>query len=711
VRFLVTSGPGLESLAESFARALASAPDAQVEHVRADVATAETEAARCDVHLAVVQRPDAGPVVQAAALATLKRAFDPNDRGRCFVLFVGGKAGSTAGTPPLLRPFPRLLLEGESPELLTAGLLARIARKDVYAQEESPFGALVLHERFQFSRTLGHGQVTDALLCWDVKANGSEVVLKRLRPERNPGPAHIYRFRTSAERMASFNHPAVCRMRFSSPRKLETPWKTPYTIVDYVPGGTLGDWVAGRKFGAYDALRTVVRASEAVGHAHGRRYLHRQFHPGNVLMEPTGEPKLTDFSVALDTRDTIHTPDGRLAPHWIFLAPEVVADGRIADMRGDVFSVARMVTWALWGEALPWEMLSDTRRFIANLECGDVVKQVLERGQSIHPKDRPTSVRSFTDALAKAMRAPGAKPGYATRKAAPPVVAATGPSPAPVIDPANPRLGAFTPGQVAEEGTNARPDMVYIPSGQYTQGSPPSERGRQDGEGPRRVVLTVPFLMSSTPITQGQYRVVTEEGPSYFKQSQGGTPNHPVENLTWVQAINYCNKLSRLERRTPAWQLIKNAWVPVSGADGYTLPSEAQWEWAARAGSVTRFWCGPGDDALDEVAWCARNAGGRTHAVGEKRRPNPWGLHDLHGNVWEWCADTYADALVGDVTDSIPLGVGPRAVRGGSFYSGVDWVRAASRAAVPQDDRWPVLGFRVVRPLLPPDALPKPVSE
>ena len=706
MRFLLTAGPGLEAIADAFSRAFSTAPGAQVEFVRDDAARAESEAATCDVHVAVVQRADSGPVVQAAALVTLKRTFNAEDQGRCFVVYAGGKAGSTMGTPPLLRPFPRVLLEGDTPEILAAGLLARLNRKDVRMKEDAPFGALLLHERFQFARQGGRGQTTDGLVCWDVKANGAEVMLKRLRPERNPGPAHLYRFRTSAERMASFSHIACARMRFICPRKLETPWKTPYTVTDVAPGGNLSDWVLGRKFQARDAVKAVLKASDALGHAHGRKYLHRQFHPGNVLMEADGDPRVADFAVSLDTRDTIHTLDGRLAPHWIFLAPEVVADGRVADVRSDVFSVARMVTWALWGEALPWEMLSETRRFIASLECGDVMKQVLERGQSLNPKDRPLSVKSFTDALVKASRAPGPKPAYATRAtpAAPPPQGP--PAPAPVIEPVHPRIGDYKPGQIVFEATPMRPAMVFVPAGQYTQGSPASERGRQEGEGPRRVTLTRAFLMSATPVTQGQYRAVLESSPSYFKQAQGGGPSHPVESVTWAQALEFCNKLSALELLTPAWQQGKNSWGPVSGANGYGLPSEAQWEWAARAGTMTRYWSGPTDASVEEVAFFARTAGGRTHAVGEKKRPNAWGLHDMHGNVWEWCADTFSEHLSGDVTDACPLGVGPRVVRGGSFYSSGDWVRSATRAAAGQDDRWPVLGFRIIRPLLPTDGLP-----
>jgi formylglycine-generating enzyme required for sulfatase activity len=241
----------------------------------------------------------------------------------------------------------------------------------------------------------------------------------------------------------------------------------------------------------------------------------------------------------------------------------------------------------------------------------------------------------------------------------------------------------------AESPTNVTPvlGMVWIKRGTFIMGSPVSDPSSSGDERPQTVVtLTNGFWMGAHEVTQAEYLAVTGSNPSNFT----GDTNRPVEEVSWTSAVAYCTTLTASERtagRIPA------GW-------GYRLPTEAEWEYCARAGArTTRF--GYGDDlsfaALANYAWYSANSGGTTHPV-EQKLANPWGLMDMHGNVWEWCQDFYGTYPGGSVTD--PQGPGlfsRRVLRGGSWYFyGADYCRSAQRynddPGVASDD----YGFRVV---------------
>jgi formylglycine-generating enzyme required for sulfatase activity len=190
--------------------------------------------------------------------------------------------------------------------------------------------------------------------------------------------------------------------------------------------------------------------------------------------------------------------------------------------------------------------------------------------------------------------------------------------------------------------------------------------------------------MSKYETTQEEYQTVMGNNPSYFT----GDLKCPVEQVTWYDATNYCGKLTAKERavgRLPA------------GYE-YRLPTEAEWEYACRAGTTTRFSYGddPSYTQLGEYAWYALNSGNTTHPVGVKK-PNAWGLYDMHGNVWEWCGDWYDPYPGGSVTDPRGPHTGSfRVDRGGGWYDGARRCRSAYRRCEWADYRYGGMGFRLV---------------
>jgi formylglycine-generating enzyme required for sulfatase activity len=226
------------------------------------------------------------------------------------------------------------------------------------------------------------------------------------------------------------------------------------------------------------------------------------------------------------------------------------------------------------------------------------------------------------------------------------------------------------------------PRFVWLPAGQFLMGSPDSEQDRRTDEGPQTLVtLTRGFWVCRYEVTQGEYLAVVGSNPSRWQ----GDTNHPVEQVTWSEATNYCALLTEQQRATGR--------LPVGWE--YRLPTEAQWEYACRAGTTNRFYWGddPNYTQVGDYAIC-RNIANWTQPVG-RRRPNRWGLYDMAGNVGEWCRTGYGTYPGGSVTD--PQGsTGYRVRRGGGWANWAYECRSASRDGwYPNfSDSW--IGFRVV---------------
>ena len=210
--------------------------------------------------------------------------------------------------------------------------------------------------------------------------------------------------------------------------------------------------------------------------------------------------------------------------------------------------------------------------------------------------------------------------------------------------------------------------MVWCPAGRFLMGSPAGEKGRYDDELQHWVTLTKGFWMAKNEVTQRQWKSVMGYNPSLFIMDE-----LPVANVTWNECSDFCRKL------------------------GLQLPTEAEWEYACRAGRTDAF--GVVGDSFD-AGWLQGNSGAGPHPVG-KKRPNAWGLYDMHGNVWEWCGDRLGNYLPGEVTNPLGPAVGSwRVVRGGSFMEPSAKCRSASRGG-----NWPGVrnGATGFRPVLRPE--------
>jgi acetoin utilization deacetylase AcuC-like enzyme/formylglycine-generating enzyme required for sulfatase activity len=240
--------------------------------------------------------------------------------------------------------------------------------------------------------------------------------------------------------------------------------------------------------------------------------------------------------------------------------------------------------------------------------------------------------------------------------------------------------------------TKSRIEMVVIPGGSFQMGS----RGASPDEMPVHNVSISPFWMDRYEVVQEEFRKYQLPDPSHFKGAR-----QPLEQINWTDAATYCNERSRAEDLKPCYD--EKTWECDFTADGYRLPTEAEWEYACRAGSSTQYNFGNGSGSLKDHAWYTENSSATTHPVGQKK-PNAWGLYDMHGNVAEWCNDHYSEAYYQQSPGKDPRGPAEgkeRALRGGAWNSSAESCRSAYRASDPSIDDTclanDAIGFRCVR--------------
>ena len=245
-------------------------------------------------------------------------------------------------------------------------------------------------------------------------------------------------------------------------------------------------------------------------------------------------------------------------------------------------------------------------------------------------------------------------------------------------------------GQIRDDNA-PKMKLVWCPPGEFTMGSPKSEKGRSKDENQADVTLTKGYWVGKYEVTQSEWKQVMKTEPWKEKTLNKEGADYPATFVSWNDAIDFFRKLTEQERQGGR---LSNDWE-------YTLPTEAQWERACRARTETRFSFGDDESKFGEYAWFRDNTWNAdekyAHPVGQKKA-NPWGIHDMHGNVWEWCRDVYSKELPGgrdpEVKSDEKTEGSNRVFRGGGWFVVAAGCRSGIRSGIRPDDRSSNRGFR-----------------
>jgi len=422
-----------------------------------------------------------------------------------------------------------------------------------------------------------------------------------------------------------------------------------------------------------EVVGLLAPLAEALDHLHGEGIVHRDLKPANVRVRSDGRPVLLDLGIAKDLSGDGggHTQTMTAMGTSAWMAPEQ-ADAKRVTKAADVYALG-LVAYALLSGRMPWPEGESDLRVLMRKTSGR-----LEPLSAVAPAVPGHVSAAVMSALALD---PSARPG---------------------------RCGALV------ESLAVAPDweefsvgsetfrLRRVHAGTYLVGrmdEVEDDHDDEDDEKPHHPVrLTRSVGVGELAVTQGLYRAVTGCNPSEF--SAGVTSaRRPVERVRWTEAVKFCNQLSERCGLDPAYRMEGSDLRCDFKASGFRLPTEHEWEIAARAGTSLTY---SGSDDLAAVGWYQGNSGGRTQLVAQKA-PNAWGLHDMSGNVWEWCWDWFdADAYeAGTMTDPVGPPTGVRRVRrGGSWNGASQSARTTYRNYDGPSFRSDNIGFRIARTLV-----------
>ena len=523
-----------------------------------------------------------------------------------------------------------------------------------------------------------------------------------------------------------------------------------YMIMDYLEGEDLASYID-RK-GTLDegeALKLIIKIASAVNLLHQNKCTHQHLKPQNILLEKISQqPMLADYGSAIKMFTmTARKGQTNLMDH--FSPPEQYSQLAKIAPYSDVYSLAAtlyvLVTAQLPNPAKLRQYKDLTPPQQLNPNLSDRLNQGIIKGMALNPAQRPQYLRDWLQLLKDNRPSPSLSPKIQpqssnSQKSQSKIVPTTrlspmtgeetvsqktailragiGAKPASIIYPTigtfdfetikiKPKKGMLGLINTVEKqmisrkskffveylGEGINLEMIFIPSGTFMMGSSSQELRKEKDENPQHLVKSTSFYMSKYPVTQSQWRIVSsfdqvkrpiKSNPSFFKGD-----NLPVEKVSWLDAQEFCQRLNKYTQRK------------------YRLPTESEWEYACRGGTTTPFFFG--DIITNDFANYDGREGYNLKATGKYEKktspvgsfyPNPFGLYDLHGNVWEWCEDHYSPNYTHKPRDGSAFYSNmmnqPRVVRGGSWSLSPAYCRSAKRTSYSSNSNYNFLGFRVV---------------
>jgi formylglycine-generating enzyme required for sulfatase activity len=577
------------------------------------------------------------------------------------------------------------------------------------------------------------------------------VALKVIRPAAALTAESVLRFQREIQAAAQLTHPNIV-----AAYDADLVGDLHFLVMEYVEGIDLHRLVQKQgRLPAGQACDFIRQAALGLQHAFERGLVHRDIKPSNLLLAAHGSVvKLLDLGLAKAEKTiptgsdaTELTQTGVVMGTPEYMAPEQALDPHGADVRADIYSLGctcyfllagrppftggTLAQQLIWHQQTPPPAITSLR---PDLPPG--LAAVLHKMLAKRPQDRYQTPAEVALALAPFSDAPVAVPASATAPLAIPATTVTPPRDSWTVraestvtyapeghptgkPPARPvklwwLLGAGAgalvlglllffllkgggdtdssgPGssrgqKPAAEVTNSiGMTFVLIQPGTFTMGSPEADANHERQELPaHEVVIGKPFYLGTCQVTQAQFRQVMSRNPSTFTSVEEGADRCPVETVSWDEAVEFCRTLSALDAEKKAGRV-------------YRLPTEAEWEYACRAGTTTSFSFGNDWSRLGKYGWYKDNTGNHPHPVG-RLVPNPWGLYDMHGNVMEWCLDGYDPDFYRRSPKNDPRGpdVERKVLRGGSWLMDARSCRSAHRDWFEHFQRSYQVGFRVL---------------
>ncbi len=580
----------------------------------------------------------------------------------------------------------------------------------------------LLSGRFKLIELLGDGGFGTVWKAFD-RNERQLVAVKVLHPHVARDGTLLDRFIRGARKMAELAHPGIVRVLEN--HLVDGGYY--YFVMEYVAGGDLKAAVLEQRLAPERIVPLLREVADALQffHDRGEGYVHRDVKPANILLDALGHSKLTDFDLVRAAVDTTGgTKKGAMLGGLFYSAPECLCAPHEAGVAADVYSLAMTAAFCFYGKELTYDILRGFETFLDKLPCIPGVRAALHKATAWEASERFPSVAALVEAIEKGFATPIEKHDRRRRNhMSPKPPAALLPylemqvANLPEVDRSGAvlerieralSLGAsdlttlgvvawaldYFPGRSAraderEEAVALRdrafaplrercppppmpgrddPAWAAIPGGSFWMGSPPGQGF--DSERPTHQVAISPFRLGIHAVTEAEYARLAGGG--------GKTANLPVTGVDWYSAYAYA------------------AWL------GGRLSTEAEWEYAARGGTEYEYADRHGEEmTLDKVGWYSTNAKSQVQPVG-RLEPNPWGLYDMIGNVWEWVADWFGPYSVESQYDPPgPASGERRVVRGGSASFDAGWARATFRLLWSPDFEFVVPGFRIALPAVP----------